>query len=133
MGACSGHCGVSGEHRHDTHTCPGRPAWHAPGLVAGLPLFVLRVRQGCDHGGGQRCWDAPRRAYPLTPETDALHPPSPNRPLTPGEALEKLFLDNADRGANAENDELVVRLREALRQRVQAIQALADPRPHDAP
>jgi hypothetical protein len=55
-----------------------------------------------------------------------LHPPSPDRPLTPGEALAKLFLDNADRGANAPNDELVA----ALRQRARAIQALADPRPH---
>ena len=54
-------------------------------------------------------------------------PPSPaqptERPLTPGEALAKLFLDNADRGANAANDELV----EALRQRAREIQALADP------
>jgi hypothetical protein len=48
----------------------------------------------------------------------------PGRPLTPGEALEKLFLDNADRGANAANDELVA----ALRQRAQAVQALADRR-----
>jgi hypothetical protein len=47
---------------------------------------------------------------------------SPDRPLTPGEALKKLFMDNADRGANAENDELVA----ALRQRARAIQALAD-------
>jgi hypothetical protein len=31
-------------------------------------------------------------------------------PLTPGEALAKLFLDNADRGCNAENDALVVEL-----------------------
>lgn len=45
-----------------------------------------------------------------------------DRPLTPGEALAKLFLDNADRGANAENDDLVV----ALRERARAIQALAD-------
>ncbi len=44
--------------------------------------------------------------------------------LTPGEALAKLFLDNADRGANAANDELV----EALRQRAREIQALADHR-----
>jgi hypothetical protein len=51
---------------------------------------------------------------------------SPDRPLTPAEALQKLFLDNADRGRNAANDELVVRLRDALRQRAQAIQALAD-------
>jgi hypothetical protein len=32
---------------------------------------------------------------------------SPNHPLTPREALAKLFLDNADRGANAANDDLV--------------------------
>lgn len=51
-------------------------------------------------------------------------PPSPaQRPLTPGEALAKLFLDNADRGANAANDELV----QALLQRAREIQALADP------
>jgi hypothetical protein len=49
---------------------------------------------------------------------------SPDRPLTPGEALEKLFMANADRGANAANDELVA----ALRQRARAIQALADRR-----
>jgi hypothetical protein len=49
---------------------------------------------------------------------------SPDRPLTPGEALEKLFLDNADRGANAANDALVA----ALRQRARAIQARADRR-----
>lgn len=55
------------------------------------------------------------------------HPPSPDRPLTPGEALAKLFLDNADRGAHAANDELV----DALRQRARAIQTLADPDPHD--
>jgi hypothetical protein len=41
--------------------------------------------------------------------------------LTPGEAFEKLFLDNADRGANAANSELVA----ALRQRARDIQALA--------
>jgi hypothetical protein len=51
-----------------------------------------------------------------------LHLPSPDRPLTPGEALEKLFMDNADRGANAANDELVA----ALGQRARAIQTLAD-------
>jgi hypothetical protein len=56
---------------------------------------------------------------------------SPDRPLTPGEALEKLFMDNADRGANAENDELVITLTAALRQRALTIQALADP--HDQP
>jgi hypothetical protein len=46
------------------------------------------------------------------------------RPLTPGEALAKLFLANADQGANAANDELVA----ALRQRARAIQALAERR-----
>jgi hypothetical protein len=46
---------------------------------------------------------------------------APERPLTPGEALAKLFLDNADRGANTANDELVVE----LRKRARDIQALA--------
>ena len=41
--------------------------------------------------------------------------------LTPGEALAKLFLDNADRGANAENDVFVAELLKRRR----AIQALA--------
>jgi hypothetical protein len=45
-------------------------------------------------------------------------------PLTPGEALEKLFLANADRGANAANDALV----EELQRRIRAIQARADRR-----
>jgi hypothetical protein len=49
-----------------------------------------------------------------------VYPEPTDRPLTPGEALAKLFLDNADRGANAANDELI----EALKQR---IRALADP------
>jgi hypothetical protein len=51
-----------------------------------------------------------------------------DRPLTPGEALAKLFLDNADRGANVENDELVTSLTAALRERARTVQALADPR-----
>jgi hypothetical protein len=41
--------------------------------------------------------------------------------LTPGDVLAKLFLDNADRGCNAENDALVVELLKRMR----AIQALA--------
>jgi hypothetical protein len=41
--------------------------------------------------------------------------------LTPGEALAKLFLDNADKGFNAENDTLVVELLKRMR----AIQELA--------
>jgi hypothetical protein len=65
----------------------------------------------------------------LMPESDnsgdhTLAEASPDRPLTPGEALEKLFMDNVDRGANAANDELVA----ALRQRAREIQALADRR-----
>ncbi|MGH3844096.1 MAG: hypothetical protein ACRDS0_22010 [Pseudonocardiaceae bacterium] len=44
-------------------------------------------------------------------------------PLTPGEALAALFLANADRGANADNDTLVVE----LLKRSRAIQALANP------
>jgi hypothetical protein len=43
-------------------------------------------------------------------------------PLTPGEALAKLFLDNADRGANAANDTLVVELLKRRR----AIQSLVN-------
>jgi hypothetical protein len=53
-----------------------------------------------------------------------LHPASPDPFLTPAEVLEKLFLDNADRVANAANDELVA----ALRQRTRAIQTLTDHR-----
>ena len=52
-----------------------------------------------------------------------------DRPLTPGEALMRLFLDNADNGRNAANDELVA----ALRQRARQIQALADPRHYGVP
>jgi hypothetical protein len=47
---------------------------------------------------------------------------SPERPLTPSEAL-RLFLDNADNGRNAANDEFIA----ALRQRAREIRALADP------
>ncbi len=49
--------------------------------------------------------------------------PAAPPPLTPGEALAKLFLDNADRGCNAENDVFVAEL--VTRRR--AIQALANP------
>ena len=52
-------------------------------------------------------------------DTSPAEPP----PLTPGEALVKLFLDNADRGANAENDVFVAELLKRRR----AIQALANP------
>ncbi len=44
-------------------------------------------------------------------------------PLTPGEALAKLFVDNADRGCNAENDAFV----EELLKRRRALRALANP------
>jgi hypothetical protein len=44
-------------------------------------------------------------------------------PLTPSEALAKLFLDNADRDANAANDTLVVELLKRRR----AIQSLVNP------
>ncbi len=43
-------------------------------------------------------------------------------PLTPGEALVKLFLDNADHGRNAANDDFV----EELLTRRRAVQVLAD-------
>jgi hypothetical protein len=52
-------------------------------------------------------------------ETSAAEP----SPLTPGEALAKLFLDNADHGRHAANDVLV----EELLKRRRAIQALANP------
>jgi hypothetical protein len=56
---------------------------------------------------------------------DATDVPATRSPaavsLTPGEALAKLFLDNADRGANAENDVFVAE----LLKRQRAIQALA--------
>jgi hypothetical protein len=46
--------------------------------------------------------------------------PDPQRPLTPGEALTKLFMDNADRGWNDANDDLVAELQRRIR-------ALAEP------
>ena len=42
--------------------------------------------------------------------------PDPQRPLTPGEALAKFFLDNADRGRNAANDVLIERIVARLRE-----------------
>ncbi|MGH3899593.1 MAG: hypothetical protein ACRDTA_15400 [Pseudonocardiaceae bacterium] len=57
-----------------------------------------------------------------TPDVPATSCPA-DPLLTPGEALAKLFLDNADRGANADNDVLV----EELLKRWRAIQALANP------
>ncbi|MDQ2789368.1 MAG: hypothetical protein DLM60_04130 [Pseudonocardiales bacterium] len=49
---------------------------------------------------------------------------SPDGPcLTPGEALAKLFLANADKGRNAENDVFV----EELLKRRRVIQALVNP------
>ncbi|MDQ2791121.1 MAG: hypothetical protein DLM60_02230 [Pseudonocardiales bacterium] len=63
---------------------------------------------------------------PRTPPGGAMMvdaSPAAPPPLTPGEALAKLFLDNADRGCNAENDVFV----EELLTRRRAIQALANP------
>jgi hypothetical protein len=55
---------------------------------------------------------------------DILATTSPaDRVLTPSEALAALFLNNADRGCNAENDVFV----EELLRRRRAIQALANP------
>ncbi|MGH3766964.1 MAG: hypothetical protein ACRDTX_17720 [Pseudonocardiaceae bacterium] len=55
------------------------------------------------------------------------HVPAPHSPagpaLSPGEALAALFLANVDRGANADNDTLVVELLKRRR----AIQALVNP------
>jgi hypothetical protein len=71
------------------------------------------------------------RAVLVTGPGDKAFPPmtAPDRPLTPGEALAKLFMDNADRSANAANDELVT----ALQERARMIQTLADPRNHPDP
>jgi hypothetical protein len=44
-----------------------------------------------------------------------LVPASPDRPHTPGEALAKLFMDNADRGANVANDALIEELQRRIR------------------
>jgi hypothetical protein len=41
--------------------------------------------------------------------------PPADQPLTPSEALAKLFMDNADRGANAANDDLVRELQRRIR------------------
>jgi hypothetical protein len=41
--------------------------------------------------------------------------PPTDRPLTPGEALANLFMDNADRGANAANDALIEELQRRIR------------------
>jgi hypothetical protein len=41
--------------------------------------------------------------------------PPTDRPLTPGEALAKLFMDNADRGANVANDDLIEELQRRIR------------------
>jgi hypothetical protein len=53
-------------------------------------------------------------------DVSATHSPA-DPSLTPGEALAKLFLDNADKGCNAANDALVVE----LLKRARTIQALA--------
>ncbi len=74
---------------------------------AGFPLAVIAM------------------ASPMEPRVDIPDHSSAEAsfvPLTPGEALAKLFLDNADRGANAANDDLVA----ALRERARAIQALTE-------
>ncbi|MGH3822593.1 MAG: hypothetical protein ACRDRA_07100 [Pseudonocardiaceae bacterium] len=55
-------------------------------------------------------------------DAPATHSPAV-APLTPGEALAALFLANADKSANAENDVFV----EELLKRRRAIQALANP------
>lgn len=41
--------------------------------------------------------------------------PPTDRTLPPGEALAKLFMDNADRGANAANDDLIEQLQRRIR------------------
>ncbi|MGH3934463.1 MAG: hypothetical protein ACRDS1_05715 [Pseudonocardiaceae bacterium] len=59
----------------------------------------------------------------MTNTTNHVPADSPAEPLlTPGEALAKLYLDNADRGCNAENDVFV---EELLKRRGQARRSLA--------
>ncbi|MGH3766162.1 MAG: hypothetical protein ACRDS0_13415 [Pseudonocardiaceae bacterium] len=56
--------------------------------------------------------------------TDVLATRSPaDSPLTPREALVRLFLTNADNGRNADNDSLVMELLKRRRE----IRALANP------
>ena len=58
----------------------GQAVWrlNRPMLIfwIGVALFgvavLLQVREGRDHGGGQRCRDTPRRAYPVTTVTDPI-------------------------------------------------------------
>ncbi|MGH3811280.1 MAG: hypothetical protein ACRDUV_02335 [Pseudonocardiaceae bacterium] len=68
---------------------------------------------------------APRRSYQAGGRgarpvcADAGQPVStgsPERPLTPGEALLRLFLNNADNGRNAANDEFIAALRQRARE-----------------
>lgn len=80
------------------------PACHVPAGYRCAGLWCA------DHAEPQRS-PVPRQPAML------LVPASPDRPLTPGEALAKLFMDNADRGANAANDELI----EELQQRILAL------------
>jgi hypothetical protein len=88
--------------------------------VQTLPALLAQVMQ-----------QAADRAALVTGPGDEAFPPmtAPDRPLTPGEALTKLFMDNADRGANTANDELVT----ALRERAREIQTLTDPNNHPDP
>jgi hypothetical protein len=87
------------------------------GLVGEAQTLSALLAQGAEL--------AADRAMLVTGPGNEAFPPmtAPDRPLTPGEALAKLFMDNADRSANAANDELVT----ALRERARVIQALADP------
>jgi len=79
---------------------------------------------------GTACWSPDLELSPSRSGDEAFLPmTAPDRPLTPGEALAKLFMDNADRGANGANDGLVT----ALRERARMIQTLADPRNHPDP
>ncbi|MGH3902455.1 MAG: hypothetical protein ACRDTA_30205 [Pseudonocardiaceae bacterium] len=65
----------------------------------------------------------PTAVPPATRGVEIVETSPAEPPLTPGEALVKLFLDNADRGCNAENDVFV----EELLTRRRAVQAFANP------
>ncbi len=69
--------------------------------------------------GGDRAIEAtPVHSAGTVPRRTAMplaHPDPSDRPLTPDESLAKLFMDNADRGANAANDELIEELQRRIR------------------
>ena len=99
-------------------------------IHANLETLIGSLRSAEPIKTGTACWSPDLELSPSRPGDEAFPPmTAPDRPFTPGEALAKLFMDNADRSANAANDELVT----ALRERARMIQTLAHPRNHPDP